>query len=107
LLHLAHIVETSDPNDADGSGLAALAAFDFALARATARKPRASLSRRNASPARSRALTGCYGLEHLDELLALRKLKRPGTDAYQLHHSFVSLRAIAAAMAGRRQLARG
>jgi Domain of unknown function (DUF4431) len=92
LLPIASIVETFDPKDADGGGMAAVQAFYLALAEGKGQEASRLVvpDKRASGPFSTRALTGFYGLQHLDEPLALTEVKRSGADEYRVRYTFVS-----------------
>jgi uncharacterized protein DUF4431 len=91
LLPIASIVETSDPRDADGGGLAAVQAFYLALAEGKGEEASRAVvgGKRASGPFSARALNGFYGLQQLDEPLALLEVKRSGSDEFWVHYAFV------------------
>jgi Domain of unknown function (DUF4431) len=92
LLPIASIVETSDPKDADGGGLAAVQGFYLALAEGKGEEASRLVvpDKRASGSFSARALTGFYGLQHLDEPLALLEVKRSGPDEFRVRYTFVS-----------------
>jgi hypothetical protein len=90
LLPIASIVETSDPTEADGGGMAAVQAFYLALAAGNGEEAARLVvpEKRASGPLSARAISGFYG--HLDELLAFMEIKRTGADEFKVRYAFVS-----------------
>ena len=92
LLPIASVVETSDPKEADGGGLAAVQAFYLALAEGKGEEASRLVvpDKRASGPFSARALTAFYSLQHFDEPLALLEVKRSGADEFWVRYTFVS-----------------
>jgi len=92
MLPIATIVETSDPKEADGGGLAAVQAFYLALAEGKGEEASRFVvpDKRASGPFSARALNSFYGLQHLDEPLGLMEVKRSDADEFSVRYTFVS-----------------
>lgn len=90
LLPIASVIETSDPKEADGGGMAAVQAFYLALAEGKGEEAARLVvpEKRASGPFSARAMTSFYG--HLDEMLALMEVKRTGADEFKVRYTFVS-----------------
>ncbi len=90
LLPIAKIIETSDPAEADGGGMAVVQAFYLALAEGHGEVAARFVvpEKRASGPLSARAMTSFYG--QLDELLAFMEVKRTGADEFKVRYSFVS-----------------
>ncbi len=90
LLPIATIIETSDPREAEGGGMAAVQEFYLALANANGTEAARFIvpEKRASGPLSARAMTAFYG--DLDEMLALMEVKRSGADEFQVRYAYVS-----------------
>lgn len=90
LLPIATIVETSDPREAEGGGMAAVQGFYLALAEGNGKEAARFLvpEKRTSGPLSPSAMTRFYS--DLDEMLALTEVRRSGPDEFRVTYAYAS-----------------
>jgi hypothetical protein len=88
LLPTATIVETSDPGEADGGAMAAVQGFYLALAEGNGKEAARFLipEKRSSGPLSAAAMTRFYS--DLDEMLALREVRRTAPDEFRVTYAY-------------------